>query len=179
MKDMFNMTTRSKYIINIPALKESIPNSSDWYSRVGFSFINLSLLSSKLDANWFPEKRGEWTGNGAETMGQLLTCSVASVSCQRRPSWETEMKTCSSQLWFHGLTSGKSIHKTSDRLWFADRSRLYLILNKNWHVHSLTTLIILMFFNISKQHLHAIINESQNPLISFHTISGWLKKFQQ
>jgi hypothetical protein len=43
MKDMFNMTTRSKYIINIPALKESIPNSFDKYSQVGFSFINLFL----------------------------------------------------------------------------------------------------------------------------------------
>jgi hypothetical protein len=51
MKDMFNMTTRSKYIISIPALKESIPNSSNKYSRVGFSFMNLSLLSSKLSAD--------------------------------------------------------------------------------------------------------------------------------
>jgi hypothetical protein len=50
MKDMFNMTTRSKDIINIPALKESISNSSDKYSLVGFSFINLSLLSSKPGA---------------------------------------------------------------------------------------------------------------------------------
>jgi hypothetical protein len=58
MKDMFNMTTRSKYIINIPALKESIPNSSDKYSRVGVSFITVSLLSNKLGAYWFPEKRG-------------------------------------------------------------------------------------------------------------------------
>jgi hypothetical protein len=33
-----------------PALKESIPNSSAKYSRMGFSFINLSLLSSKLGA---------------------------------------------------------------------------------------------------------------------------------
>jgi hypothetical protein len=48
MKDMFNMTTRLKYSINIPVLKEFIPNSSDKYSWVGFSFINLSLLSSKL-----------------------------------------------------------------------------------------------------------------------------------
>jgi hypothetical protein len=120
-----------------------------------------------------------WTGDRAETMGQLLTCLVASLSCQRRPSWETEMKTCSSQLWFHGLVSGKSVHKISDRLWFADRSRLYLILNKNWCVHSLTKLIIFDVFNISKQHLRAITNGSQNPLISFHTISGWLKKFQR
>jgi hypothetical protein len=29
MKDMFNMTTRLKYIINIPALKEYIPNLID------------------------------------------------------------------------------------------------------------------------------------------------------
>jgi hypothetical protein len=50
MKDMFNMTTRSKYIINIPALKESIPNSFDKDSRVGFSFLNRSRLSSKLGA---------------------------------------------------------------------------------------------------------------------------------
>jgi hypothetical protein len=50
MKDMFNMTTRSKYIIIVPALKESIPNSFHKYSWVGFSFINLSLLSSKLGA---------------------------------------------------------------------------------------------------------------------------------
>jgi hypothetical protein len=120
-----------------------------------------------------------WTGNGSETMDQLLTCSVVSLSCQRRPFWETKMKTCSSQLWLHGLASGKSIHKISDRLWFSDRSRLYLILNKNWRVHSLSKLIILMFFNISKQHLRAIINESQNPRISLHTISGWSKKFQR
>jgi hypothetical protein len=50
MKNMFNMTTRSKYIINIPALKESIPNSSDKCSRVVFSLINLFLLSSKRSA---------------------------------------------------------------------------------------------------------------------------------
>jgi hypothetical protein len=50
MKDMFNMTTRSKYIINIAALKESIPNLSDKYSRVGLSLINLSFLSSKRGA---------------------------------------------------------------------------------------------------------------------------------
>jgi hypothetical protein len=50
MKYMFTMTTRSKYTVNIPALKESIPNSSDKYSPVGFSFINFSLLLSKLGA---------------------------------------------------------------------------------------------------------------------------------
>jgi hypothetical protein len=83
-------------------------------------------------------------------MGQLLTCSIALLSCQRRPSWETEMKTCSSQLWFHGLESGKSVHKISDPLWFADRSRLYLILNKNWCVHSLTKLIIFDVFEYIK-----------------------------
>jgi hypothetical protein len=87
-----------------------------------------------------------WTGNGAETMNQLLICSVASLSCQRRPSWETEMKTCSSQLRFHGLASGKSVHKISDRLRFADQSRLYLILNKSWHAHSLIELIIFDVF---------------------------------
>jgi hypothetical protein len=149
MKDMFSMATRSKYIINIPALKESIPNSSDKYSRVGFflykSFSSLErtrriLISGKArGVKW-------WTGNGAETMGQLLTCPVASLSCQRRPSWETEMKTLSSQLWFHGLASGKSVHKISDRLWFADRSRSYLILNKNWRVNSLTKRIIFDVF---------------------------------
>jgi hypothetical protein len=47
MKDMFNMTTRSKCIINIPTLKESIPNSSDKYSRVGFSSINLFFSRAK------------------------------------------------------------------------------------------------------------------------------------
>jgi hypothetical protein len=50
MMDIFNMTTRPKYTINIPALKESFPNSSDRYSRDGFSFINLFLLSSKRGA---------------------------------------------------------------------------------------------------------------------------------
>jgi hypothetical protein len=120
-----------------------------------------------------------WIGNGAGTMGQLLTCSVASVSCQRRQFWETEMKTCPSQLWFHGLASDKSVHKISDRLWFADRSRLYFILNKNWRVHSLTKLIIFDVFSYIKQHFWALINESQNPLISFHIISGWLKKLQR
>jgi hypothetical protein len=66
MKNMFNMTMRSKYIINIRALKESIPNSSDKYSWMGFFFINLSLLSSKRGAYRFPEKRGEWC-DGSET----------------------------------------------------------------------------------------------------------------
>jgi hypothetical protein len=37
------------------------------------------------------------------------------------------MKICSSQLCFHGLASGKSIHKISDRLWSTDRSWLCLI----------------------------------------------------
>jgi hypothetical protein len=145
MKEVFNITTRSKYIMNMPALKESIPNSSDKYSRVDFSFINLYLLLSKLGAYWSPEKHGEGS-DGPETMGQLLTCSVASLNCQRRPSWETEMNTCSSQFSLHGLASGKSVHKISDRLWFADRSRLYLILNKNWRVHSLIKLIIFDVF---------------------------------
>jgi hypothetical protein len=89
------------------------------------------------------------------------------------------MKTYSSQLYFHGLASGKSIHKISDRLWSADRSRLCLILNKNWRVHSLTKLIIFDAFVISKHYLRAVINESQNRLISFHVISGLWKTFQR
>jgi hypothetical protein len=55
-----------KYITNVPALKESVPNSSDKHSREGFSFINIFLRSSKSGAYWFPEKRGEWS-DGPET----------------------------------------------------------------------------------------------------------------
>jgi hypothetical protein len=108
-----------------------------------------------------------WTGNGAETRSQLLTCSVAALSCQQRPSWETEMKTYSSRLWFHGLASSKSVHKISDRLWFADRSRLYLILNKNWRTHSLIKLIIWCFliyqnsiFELSSMNLRTLSHHS-------------------
>jgi hypothetical protein len=78
----------------------------------------------------------------SERRGQLLTCSVAAVSSKRRPSWDIEMKTCSFQLYFYGLASDKSIQKMSDLLWFAGQSRLYLILNKNWCMHSLIKLII-------------------------------------
>jgi hypothetical protein len=34
-----------------------------------------------------------------------------------------------------------------------------------------------MLFSIPRRHLRAVINESQNPLISFHIISGLLKSF--
>jgi hypothetical protein len=59
MKNIFIMTTKSKYTINIPALKESVPKSSDKHSREGFSSRSLFLLSSKLGAYLFPEKRGK------------------------------------------------------------------------------------------------------------------------
>jgi hypothetical protein len=87
------------------------------------------------------------------------------------------MKTCSSRPCVHGLTYGKSTHKISDRLWSADRSRLYLILNKNWCVYSMIKLMIFDGFNIWKRHLRAVVNESQNLLWSFHIISGLLKSF--
>jgi hypothetical protein len=124
--------------------------------------------------SWIARGVKWWIGNVAETMGQLLNCSVVSLSCQRRPSWETEMKTCSSQLWFHGLASGKSVHKILDRLWFADRPRLYHILNKNWHVHSLTKLIIVMFliyqnsiFELSSMNLRTLSYHSRRSLIDW------------
>jgi hypothetical protein len=114
----------------------------------------------------------------AKTMGQLLTCSVASLSCQRRPSWEVEIKTCSSHLWFHGLASGKSVHKISDRLWFADRSRLHLILNKNSRVHSLTKLIIWCFlryknsiFELSSMNLRTLSYHSTQSLVDWKSFN--------
>jgi hypothetical protein len=110
-----------------------------WQIFTGGLFLYESFSSleqtRRILISWKARGVKWWTGNEAETMGQLLTCSVASLSCQRRLSWETKMKTCFSQLWFHGLASSKSVHKISDQLWFADRSRLYLILNKNWRVH--------------------------------------------
>jgi hypothetical protein len=101
------------------------------------------------------------------------------VSCQQRPSWNIEMKTCPSHICSHGLASVKSIHEISGRLWSADRSRLHPILKKNWCVQFQIKLItIFNVFTRSQCHLRAMINDSQSPLKSFHIISSLLKKFQ-
>jgi hypothetical protein len=163
MKNIFNMTARSK-IHHQYYRTGRICSEFIWQIFTGALFLHkyFSSLEQTRRILIFWKARGVkwWIENDAKIRGQRLTCSVAAVSCQWRPSWDTEMKTCSSQLYFHGLASRKSIHTISDRLWSVDRLWLYLILNKNWRVHSLTKLIVLMLFSISQCHIRDVINES-------------------
>jgi hypothetical protein len=138
------MTTKSK-IHHQYLSTEGIFSEFIWQIFTGWLFLHKSLSSPektrRILISWKARGVKWWIGNETKPRNQLLTSSVAAVSCQRRPSWETEMKTCFSQLPFHGLAFGKSTHKISGQLWSADRSRLYLILSKNGWAPSLIELI--------------------------------------
>jgi hypothetical protein len=120
----------------------------------GWPFLHKFLSSlertKRILISWKARGAKWWIENEAKTKRQLLTCSAAALNYQGSPSWDVEMKTCSSQLYFHGLASGKSIHTISDRLWYVDPPQLFLLLNKNDVCILWSNKQFLMSFNISK-----------------------------
>jgi hypothetical protein len=167
------MTTRLKIYQQYPSI-EKIFSEFIWHIFTGWLFLQKSFSS-------FEKTRGiliSWKAQRDVMDGKLRenqrSTSHLLYSRSELPT-NISLGYRGENMFFSVIFSSISIGWISSR----DHGPIVFYSKQNRYVHSLIKLVIFDVFYISKRHLRAVANESQKLLISFHIISGWLKRFQR